>query len=307
MSEEQNSTIVRDTSMVLMFIVGVSVVAFIVAKIIFGTPDVDDSDEAVAKRLAPVGSVNIGEPFLLDDAAQAPSAPVTTPTETKPEATVAEAPAVAVAPAAPGKAAYGKICFVCHDAGVGGAPKYGDAAAWTPRRQKGTEMLVINAINGMTGETGIMPPKGGLTSLSDDEVRASVMYLLASVDANQAGAASAPAPVATPAVETPAAAAIIAEPVAEVAPAAVVNDGRGKEVYDSACFICHATGVAGAPKIGDVDNWAPRISQGAETLYSRAVKGFMGESGLMPPKGGRMDFSDDDVNAAVDYMVTESQ
>jgi len=298
MSEEQSSTLVRDTSVVVILVVGVGLVACLVAWIIFGKASVDNSDEALAKRLAPVGSVNIGEPFLLDDAARAPSSP---PTATEPTP-----PAVVAAPADPGKAAYGKICFACHDAGVGGAPKIGDAAAWSSRREKGTEMMVINAINGMSSDAGIMPPKGGLASLSDDDVRAAVMYLLASVDSDQTSATPSQTPAPADA-EPPPAEALVEKPPVELADTVATSDGRGKEVYDSACFICHATGVAGAPKNGDVANWAPRISQGTELLYSHAVKGFMGEAGLMPPKGGRMDFSDEDVNAAVDYMVGESQ
>ncbi len=302
MSEEQSSTLVRDSSMVVAFIVGVSIVAFVVAKIIFSTSgDIDNSDVAVAERLAPIGIVNIGEPFVLDKAMPAPSKPV--PPSSTPEAAVAVATSEATdVPVAPGKGAYAKICFACHDGGIGGAPKIGDIEAWTPRLQKGTEMLVINAINGMSGDAGIMPPKGGLLSLTDDDVRAAVMYLLAAIETDTASDSATPTPVATSAAETP-----IPEADAEVAEAAPVSDGRGKEVYDQACFICHTTGVAGAPKIGAVADWSPRISQGTETLYSHAVKGFMGEGGLMPPKGGRMDFSDDDVNAAVDYMVTNSQ
>jgi cytochrome c5 len=91
------------------------------------------------------------------------------------------------------------------------------------------------------------------------------------------------------------------------ADAPAVSDARGKEVYDAACFICHATGVAGAPKLGDSADWAPRIELGTELLNKHAIEGFMGEAGLMPPKGGRMDYSDDDVKAAVDYMVNNSQ
>jgi cytochrome c5 len=295
MSAERKSTLVRDTSMVLMFIVGSGVVAFIVAKIIFSTSaDIDDSDVAVAERLAPIGSVNIGEPFVLDNAAKVPVGAA--PAAHEPETTVAVVTTEA-APAAlaPGQEAYGKICFACHDAGIGGAPKTGDVDEWNSRSEKGTEMLVINAINGLAGDTGIMPPKGGMASLSDDDVRAAVMYMLPAGEDTSA-------PAEAPAVETP-----MAEPDAEVATATAMSDGRGKEVYDSACFICHATGVAGAPKTGDVADWAPRINQGTDMLYTHAVKGFMGEAGLMPPKGGRMDFSDADVNAAVDYMVNESQ
>ena len=74
--------------MVVAFIVGVSIVAFVVAKIIFSTSgDIDNSDVAAAERLAPIGIVNIGEPFVLDNAMPAPSKPVQT--SSTPEAAVA--------------------------------------------------------------------------------------------------------------------------------------------------------------------------------------------------------------------------
>lgn len=77
----------------------------------------------------------------------------------------------------------------------------------------------------------------------------------------------------------------------------------GQAVYASACTVCHAQGVAGAPVTGDVDGWAARIAQGVDILYQHSIEGFLGEAGYMPPKGGRMDLSDDEVRAAVDYMV----
>jgi len=308
MSQVDDAAFVRNFSLVLVFLVVVGIVAFILAKVVNGAFQATVTDDEVAtERLAPVGNANIGEPFVMGGA----------------ESTTAAAgaePAAAAGPVDVGAATYGKICFACHDAGIGGAPKIGDKAAWADRLQKGPEMLVSNAINGFQGDAGIMPPKGGMASLTDDEVRAAVMHMLAAVgEGGDAAAAAAPAPAPAaaepaadaaaatpaaemPAVEEPAAAAAAAEPAAPA-----VADGRGKEVYDSACFICHATGVAGAPKIGDVAAWEPRIAQGSETLHTHAIKGFMGEAGLMPPKGGRMDYSDDDVKAAVDYMVNSSQ
>ena len=87
-------------------------------------------------------------------------------------------------------------------------------------------------------------------------------------------------------------------------PVQVASSGNvGKSVYDKACFICHTTGVTGAPKPGDADNWAPRIAKGLDTLYSNAIKGFQGETGIMPPKGGNLLLSNEDVIAAVDYLV----
>jgi cytochrome c5 len=81
----------------------------------------------------------------------------------------------------------------------------------------------------------------------------------------------------------------------------------GKAVYDQACMACHAQGVAGAPKLGDVDAWTDRIAQGMDTMYQHSIDGFQGETGVMPPKGGFANLSDEEVKAAVDYMVEESQ
>jgi cytochrome c5 len=82
---------------------------------------------------------------------------------------------------------------------------------------------------------------------------------------------------------------------------------KGKTVYDTACVVCHQTGVGGAPKIGDKAAWGDRIKQGEGTLADHAIKGFQGKAGMMPPKGGRTDLSDEDVKAAVSYMIGASQ
>jgi cytochrome c5 len=87
---------------------------------------------------------------------------------------------------------------------------------------------------------------------------------------------------------------------------AMAND-LGKQTYDSACFACHATGAAGAPKFGDKAAWAPRIAKGLDVLKQHALNGFKGESGFMPAKGGRADLSDEAVMAGVDYMTSQSK
>jgi cytochrome c5 len=81
----------------------------------------------------------------------------------------------------------------------------------------------------------------------------------------------------------------------------------GKATYDSACFACHATGAAGAPKFGDKAAWAPRIAKGMDVLKQHATEGFKGDAGFMPAKGGRSDLAPADVDAAVEYMVSNSQ
>lgn len=90
-----------------------------------------------------------------------------------------------------------------------------------------------------------------------------------------------------------------------MAPAmAVNNQGTGDRVFHQVCFACHGTGAAGAPKVGDKNAWVPRIAQGKDILYRHAHEGFHGEHGVMPPRGGRPDLTDTEVNAAVDYMVS---
>jgi cytochrome c5 len=66
---------------------------------------------------------------------------------------------------------------------------------------------------------------------------------------------------------------------------------------------CHGTGVAGAPKLGDKADWMPRLTQGKQVLYEHAIKGYTGAKGVMPPKGGATNLSDEEVRAAVDFMV----
>lgn len=77
----------------------------------------------------------------------------------------------------------------------------------------------------------------------------------------------------------------------------------GAATFQKACAACHTTGAAGAPKLEDKAAWAPRIAQGKEVLYVSALKG----KGAMPPKGGQMQLSDDEIKAAVDYVVSQAQ
>jgi cytochrome c5 len=94
------------------------------------------------------------------------------------------------------------------------------------------------------------------------------------------------------------------ETVADVPPVATTL--TGPQVYNVACLACHGTGIGGAPILGDAAAWAPRIVQGDDLLKSHAIDGFT-DVGFMPPKGGRVDLSDQEIYAAVDYMVGESQ
>ena len=85
---------------------------------------------------------------------------------------------------------------------------------------------------------------------------------------------------------------------AAVKTAAASGPGAGKKLYDTVCMVCHAAGIAGAPKTGDKAAWKPRIATGKEALYNSALQG----KNTMPPKGGSS-AADADVKAAVDYLV----
>ncbi len=106
----------------------------------------------------------------------------------------------------------------------------------------------------------------------------------------------------------PAAPAAVSAPAPAAAPAAapVAENELGKGVYGKTCAMCHAAGVAGAPKPGDKADWGPRIAQGKDTLYKHAIEGFTGAKGLMPAKGAAPNLTDAEVKAAVDFMVDKS-
>lgn len=313
MSAHNDSAFLRMFLMVLGALVAFTVIILILANAITGSVEEARGPDPrlraiVAERIQPVGSVNVAS------AAAEPAAPKS------------------------GAEVVAAACNSCHGAGVLGAPKLGDTAAWEQRLNAagGVDALTTSAIKGK----GAMPPKGG-AMVSDDEIRAAVEHMLSESGVDVA-AAAAPAPAteaaAEPAAEQPAASGPVeavkqmadnavdvtksavaavagmmpgaapeaAEPpAADAAPAqaAAADLANGKSVYAGACFVCHTTGAAGAPKLGDKALWAPRIAQGMDTLVHNAING----KNAMPPKGGRMDLSDTAVADAVAYMVQESQ
>ncbi len=207
-----------------------------------------------------------------------------------------------------GEQVYAAVCTACHTAGVAGAPKLGDAAAWAPRIATGHEALLASALKGK----GAMAAQGG-GDFSDLEIDRAVVYL-----ANQAGAklevlkalvpaggpaasgAAAPvtAPAASAALNAPA-------PVTAAPPTAAVvaqASAAPPALYAQICQACHVISLAGSPKLGDKAAWAPRIAQGVDALVASVVKG----KGAMPPKGGSA-ASDAEIRDAVTYMVNASK
>ncbi len=140
---------------------------FFVARFIAGqTSDVHRQadpvyQQEVLARIQPVGRVAVAGQ---DNSALAPAA------SSEPAAAVADLP---------GDTVYNQACVACHGAGIAGAPKFGDAAAWAPRIAQGLDTLHTHAIQGFQGKAGYMPPKGGRTDLSDQSVINAVDYIVA--------------------------------------------------------------------------------------------------------------------------------
>ncbi|WP_429927621.1 c-type cytochrome [Achromobacter xylosoxidans] len=258
-------------TVILAFVVPIAIIILLVNMVASGSKVGAGSDtlstEAVTKRIAPVAG------FALVDA----NAPKVFKT---------------------GEQVFQAVCTACHTAGVAGAPKVGDNAAWAPFIKSGFDAMMNVALHGKGG----MPAKGGNPTLSDFEVARAVVYM-----ANKSGG-SLPEPAApaeegakkegdsAPAAAAPAAAA--PAPAAAPQQAATVNPA-GEKLYKSVCFACHATGVANAPKFGDKAAWEPYIKTGMDAMVKVAMQG----KPPMPPKGGAANASEDDIRAAVQYMV----
>jgi cytochrome c5 len=113
-------------------------------------------------------------------------------------------------------------------------------------------------------------------------------------------------PAADPNAMTDEAIAKRLQPVGRVefgAAGAAAGSRSAEQIYKAVCTNCHQTGVAGAPKLGDKAAWAPHLMHGVDHLVESALKG----KGAMPPKGGNASLSDDEVRAAVEFMVSQSK
>lgn len=277
-----------------------------------------NSPSAVAQRIAPAGSVRVGDPAQVIAAAPVAVA----------------APAAGASAASDGQSIYSGLCQACHMAGVAGAPKLDDAQAWAPRIALGEDALVASVVNGK----GAMPPKAGNPALTEAQIRAAVAYMVGktpggpqtAVDSvkDTAAAVTAGAQAAAAAVGSAASAAAdkaramasdaadkakqmasaaTTQAPATVAPAApapapVAAGKPGNEVYNSVCVVCHVTGVANAPKLEDKAAWEPRAVTGVAALVQSVLKG----KGAMPPKGGAMTLGEADIENAVRYMLEQA-
>lgn len=262
---DQDRTFMANFMGVLGILVVIAIVFYFVAHLV-----VDDDEEMLAENpmMAELIEKNI-----------APVGQV----RTTDDAPVAETVVVASGQARSGQTVYESSCLACHGAGVAGAPKTGDQEAWTSRAAQGVAVLLEHVVAGFNA----MPPKGTCADCSDSELKAAVAYMLGESGVDVAGSESgesSPAP----------------EPEADAGAAGAVS---GEQIVQTACFSCHGTGAAGAPKIGDKEAWAPRVAQGEETLLTNAINGLR----AMPPRGACMNCTDDDLKAAIEFMVSQSQ
>ena len=169
-----------------------------------------------------------------------------------------------------GKEVVESVCATCHATGKEGAPRMDDRAAWAERAKQGLGKLTEHAISGVRK----MPAHGGQAGLSDLEMSRGIAYMVSgghTVDPKK--------PYASP------------------------THISGKELVEKRCVECHGTGKNGAPRIGDKSAWEPRLNKGVDVLLKSAIQGH----NAMPARAGMANLSDAELNAAMTYMVLETQ
>jgi cytochrome c5 len=168
--EQEPSSILSSGRLAVIFAVIVAVVFYIFAKnLSHFTASVDtrgvEVHDTAAERIRPFGRIKLQGDALDPGEIQIDEVP-----QAEPHATVMSGPQV-----------FNEACIVCHGNGIGGAPMLNDRSIWAPRIAQGMETLYRNAIEGYTGSTGYMPPKGARLDLSDMEVNSAVDYMLSQV------------------------------------------------------------------------------------------------------------------------------
>lgn len=167
-----------------------------------------------------------------------------------------------------GKEVVEAVCIACHGSGKDGAPKIGDSAAWSKHASQGLDKMTRNAITGVRK----MPAHGGQGSLTDLEISRAVAYMVSggkAADPNKA--------YSSPQQKT------------------------GEQLVAERCKECHGDGKSGAPRIGDMAAWKPRLQGGVDNLVKSAIRGHH----AMPARAGMANLSDADMKAAVVFMVSQ--
>lgn len=165
-----------------------------------------------------------------------------------------------------GKEVVEVVCVGCHESGKDGAPKIGDQAEWAKRASRGLGTVTEHAITGIRK----MPAHGAHASLSDLEMSRAVAYMVSGGKA-----------------------------IDPVKPYSSPAHMSGEQLVKARCSECHATGKNGAPRVGMMDDWKPRLQFGVENLVMSAIRGH----NAMPARAGMANLSDADLRAAVTFMV----
>ncbi|HEY6985991.1 MAG TPA: c-type cytochrome [Rhodanobacteraceae bacterium] len=155
--------------MLIGFLAVVAILLMALGAHIYASHPPEQSPKAAAEvsdRVAPVGAVYAGDTGRAAMAAAQEAAKA------------AAASQVAYGGTTDGKTIFGNLCHACHETGAGGAPKISDKSAWAPRVAEGLETLIKHATDGFTGKSGVMPPKGGNPALTDDQIKATVQWMV---------------------------------------------------------------------------------------------------------------------------------
>jgi cytochrome c5 len=180
-------------------------------------------------------------------------------------------PAAALAAGTPdrsGKEVVDAVCIVCHGPGKDKAPRIGNSSEWSSHAAQGLQAMTSNAITGIRK----MPAHGGQGSLTDLEITRAVTYMVSGgKTADPDKAYSSPKRIS------------------------------GENLVKAHCQNCHAEGKDGAPQVGKMADWQPRLQKGVDNLVQSAVRGHK----AMPARSGMNHLSDADLKAAVTYMVTQ--
>ncbi|MEX0915097.1 MAG: c-type cytochrome, partial [Wenzhouxiangellaceae bacterium] len=166
-----------------------------------------------------------------------------------------------------GEKVVDEVCAECHATGVDDAPKIGDREAWSTRASQGLSTLTEHAIEGIRN----MPAHGGDPELSDLELARAITHIV-----NQSGG----------------------NWVEPARPQDLATERSGAQVVGTECAKCHATGVGGAPRIGDTQAWVQRMKHGLPQLVASAIRGHGG----MPPRGGQANLTDTELRSAILYL-----
>jgi cytochrome c5 len=161
--KDQDSIFFKNFSFMLGGLIALTIIlaiaGYVIHNNVLGDDEMAKDRSDIAKIIEPVAKVNTGEPIVAEVAAEEQVA------------------AVAFDGSTDGKMIYDNVCFACHGTGAGGAPKL-ESAPWVGRLDKGLDGLVANAITGFQGTIGFMPAKGGRADLSDEQIKATVEFMI---------------------------------------------------------------------------------------------------------------------------------